>query len=479
MKNFLSKIKDWWESVTVFLSYMFGKNSKKVYVKTYDELINAIAEGDKTIVLENDIDCTEPLSIDKDIHIEGQNHKLYHKGKRVGFAYDETTVSTGFYIAQSRIEHKDGTEIKVSEVYPNNVGIYRVKVDDSVKLFDDTANYINFSCGWTAYTFPVTKIEGGYLYFKSQGAEYCLDYDYYQGNHKKFTEFRLLGCSDEAYSRYIIKVTGGTLTLDWCVLYGGIQCRSGKLDANYCTFANCSEYAVDSDSKVEISNTNFSAIWKSVAKVKNAELNITDCTILDSNQCRQNCGIIDVEGDTKILRNTITNYGSYGIRVGKVKATTAEECPSVYVEGNHLDTNKPQGAVTDTGAIYVAANNKQAFIKDNTISNYTGRKNNHAIYCDDGTYNVDVINNVVTDNPTGYAISCRCAAPGDPSSSTYRGYAGGSPNTNRTIANNVVESGIWFGGSTDMEDNGCHYYGNIVEENTDYKSKIENVKYSN
>lgn len=476
MKNFLSKIKDWWGAVTVFLSYMFGKKNKKVYIKTYDELLNAITNGDKIIVLENDIECIEPLYIDKDIHIEGQNHKIYRRGKRVGFCYDDTVLVSDFYVALSRIEHEDGSEITVSEIYPDNVGIYRVKIDESIKLFEGKTNYINFSCGWTAYTFPITKIKDNFLYFKSQGAEYCLDYDYYQGNHKKFVEFRLLGCGEEAYSRYIINVTDGTLTLDWCVLYGGIQNKGGKLDLNYCTISNCSEYAIYSNSKTEISYTNFNLIWKSAVKVKNAELNISDCTILDSNQCRQNCGVIDVEGDTKILRNTITNFGSYGIRVGKVKATTAEECPSVYVEGNHLDNNKVQGAVTDTGAIYVAANNKEAFIKDNVISNYTGRKNNHAIYCDDGTYNVDVLNNIVTENPNGYAISCRCATY-DQNSSTYRGYAGGKPNTNRIIANNVVESGIWFGGSTEVKDNGCAYYGNIIEENTAYKSKIENVKY--
>ena len=131
--------------------------------------------------------------------------------------------------------------------------------------------------------------------------------------------------------------------------------------------------------------------------------------------------------------------------------------------------------MTDTGAIYLAANSAFATIKENTIQNYKGRGNNHAIYCDDGAYNFEVSGNKIINCPTGYAISSRCADP----SKTPRGYAGGVPNTNRLIADNYCESGIWFEGNADVADNKCVYKNNKVLENTMYKTKLSNVKIIN
>lgn len=129
----------------------------------------------------------------------------------------------------------------------------------------------------------------------------------------------------------------------------------------------------------------------------------------------------------------------------------------------------------DTGAIYLAANSTFATIKNNVIKGYEGRGNNHAIYCDDGAYNFEVSGNRVKDCPTGYAISSRCADP----SKTPRGYAGGVPNTNRLIADNYCESGIWFGGNAEVADNKCVYRNNKVHEITAYKTKLSNVKIIN
>lgn len=477
MKKFFIKIYNaMWSLMKKIITYITTR-TVCVEVNNYSELLVAIKDGEKNISLNKDIICDDTINIPHDVIINGYGHSIYSYSERVGFAYDDSTETTDFHIALSRVEHEDGTEVPSTEKYPDNVGTYRIKVDNDVELIKNKTNYINFSCGWTAYTFPVLYIKDDYLYFKSQGAEYSLDYDYYQGNHKKYVEYRLVGCNtDNAYKRYIINVIDGTLTLNNCIISGGI--KGGNINMNSCTVKNCSEYGIYSVGNVNVYYSKFMNIWKSAVYVKGASLTVESCTLSNVNQGRTNYGAIDVDGNANISHNTLSDYGSYGIRVGKVKALSENECPTISVDNNKLEYTKNNGTVTDTGAIYVAANNKHCLINANNILDYTGRKNNHAIYCDDGSYNVDVINNLVTNCPNGYAISCRCADPGKPSSSTYRGYGGGKPNTNRTIANNILESGVWFGGSTDVEDNGCHYYGNIVEDNTGYKSCIENVKYS-
>lgn len=448
----------------------------RTHVLTYDELVKALKEGKKEIVLDKDISCAAPLQIDINVTLDGNGHSIYCRQKRQGFALNEDTCLSSLFLAKSRVEHEDGTEVKLSE---RGAGVFRIATLLS-KREVERHQYINFSCGWTAYTLPIVKYENGYIYFRSYGTDYCVDFDWYQGNSKKYTQYRLVYCGEKQYSKYLLFLNlGAKVEMKYLYLQGGIfVSEETNLRLDNCVVRYCTEFGINAQSKsnVVIRDCYFCQTWKSAIKSKGGiYVHITN--FVNVNQGRQNTGAIDCEGDATIVDNELADYGSLGIRVGKVKAMTKDECPSVQVISNILDMSLMinQGVVTDTGAIYLAANSAFATIKGNTIQNYKGRGNNHAIYCDDGAYNFEVSGNKIYNCPNGYAISSRCADP----SKTPRGYAGGVPNTNRLIADNYCESGVWFGGNAEVEDNKCVYKNNKVLENTAYKTKLSNVKIVN
>lgn len=461
-------------SIKNFIRGLFNKD-KRTHVLTYEELVKAISEGKKEIVLDKDISCAALLQIDSEVTIDGNGHRISCKLERKGFALNEYTCLSSLSLAESRVEHEDGTEVKLSE---KGAGVFRVATHLS-QCEVEKYQFINFSCGWTAYTWPIIKYDNGYIYFKSYGTDYSVDFDWYQGNSKKYTQYRLICCGARQYSNHLLflnlRAKVEMKNVDLC---GGIFVSKGtNLRLDKCNVMFCTEYGINaqSESNVVVIDCYFSKTWKSAIKSKGS-IYVRNSTFSNVNQGRQNTGAIDCEGDATIVDNYLLNYGSLGIRVGKVKAMTKDECPTVFVLGNTLYTSiLNQGVVTDTGAIYLAANSTFATIKENTIENYMGRGNNHAIYCDDGAYNFEVSGNKIYNCPNGYAISSRCADP----SKTPRGYAGGVPNTNRLIADNYCESGVWFGGNAEVEDNKCVYKNNRVHENTNYKTKLSNVKIIN
>lgn len=461
-------------SIKKFIWSLFNKD-KRTHVLTYDELVKALNEGKKEIVLDRDISCAAPLQIDSEVTIDGNGHRISCRQKRQGFALNEDTFCSSLRLAESRVEHEDGTEVKLSE---KGGGVFRVAAHPTKKEVEKY-QYINFSCGWTAYTLPIVKYENGYIYFRSYGTDYCVDFDWYQGNGKKFTQYRLICCSERQYSKYILSLkSGAKVEMKNLDLRGGIFVSEGtNLRLEKCVVMYCTEFGINAQSKsnVVVVDCYFCRTWKSAIKSKGS-IYVRDTGFFEVNQGRQNTGAIDCEGHTVVIDNNFLCYGSFGIRVGKVKAVTKDECPSVIVISNTFSAPVlNQGIVTDTGAIYLAANSSFATIKNNVIAGYEGRGNNHAIYCDDGAYNFDVSGNRIKDCPTGYAISSRCADP----SKTPRGYAGGVPNTNRLIADNYCESGVWFGGNAEVADNKCVYKKNRVREITAYKTKLSNVKIVN
>lgn len=461
-------------SIKNFIWSLFNKD-KRTHVLTYDELVKALKEGKKEIVLDKDISCAAPLQIDSEVTIDGDGHQIYCRQERKGFALNEDTFCSSLRLAESRVEHEDGTEVKLSE---KGGGVFRIATLLSKKEVE-RHQYINFSCGWTAYTLPIVRYDNGYIYFRSYGTDYCVDFDWYQGNGKKFTEYRLIYCNEGQYSKYILSLASrAKVEMKNVNLLGGITVSPmANLRLDNCVVMYCMEFGINAQSKsnVVVVDCYFCRTWKSAIKSKGS-IYVRDTNFFDVNQGRQNTGAIDCEGDAVIVDNYLLHYGSLGIRVGKVKAVTEDECPSVMVISNTFASPAfNQGIVTDTGAIYLAANSSFATIKNNVIAGYEGRGNNHAIYCDDGAYNFEVSGNKIYNCPNGYAISSRCADP----SKTPRGYAGGVPNTNRLIADNYCESGVWFGGNAEVEDNKCVYKNNKVRELTKYKTKLSNVKIIN
>ena len=158
-------------SIKNFIWGLFNKD-KRTHVLTYDELVKALKAGKKEIVLDKDISCAAPLQIDINVTLDGNGHRIYCRQKRQGFALNEDTCSCLLHVARSRVEHEDGTEVKLSE---KGVGVFRVATHLSQYIVEKY-QYINFSCGWTAYTCPIVKYDNGYIYFRSYGTDYCVDF---------------------------------------------------------------------------------------------------------------------------------------------------------------------------------------------------------------------------------------------------------------------------------------------------------------
>ena len=339
-----------------FILSLFNRD-KRTHVTNYKELFKALEAGKKEIVLDKNINCEAPLIIDKDVTIDCQNREIQCSQERQGFSYDSYTSlkETGFNIALSRVEHEDGSEVKQSET---GKGIFRVKIETPELC---PYNYINISCGWTAYTFPIIKIENGYVYFRSYGTDYCVDFDWYQGNSHKFTEYKLLYCSNLKDAKYVLDIKDCYVTIKNGSIKGGIKAENSNLTLCTSTLQNCSEYGVYAiNSTIIINNTLFKYTWKSAIKCVKGLLKVDSCYFRDVNQGRQNTGAVDTDGNCHIYDNEFINYGSFGIRAGKVKATTIGDCPNTFIIQNRFDTDTNQGVVTDTGAIYLAANNDLA-----------------------------------------------------------------------------------------------------------------------
>ena len=206
-----------------FIWSLFNKD-KRTHVLTYEELVKALDEGKKDIVLDRDIRCAAPLQIDSEVTIDGDGHQIYCRQERQGFALNEDTFYSPLHLAKSRMEHEDGTEVKLSE---KGGGVFRVAThlsQDEVERHQ----YINFSCGWTAYTLPIVRYDNGYIYFRSYGTDYCVDFDWYQGNSHEYTEYRLIRCGNKQYRKYILNLKSGVkLTLKNTDLKGGVVVARG------------------------------------------------------------------------------------------------------------------------------------------------------------------------------------------------------------------------------------------------------------
>lgn len=100
-------------SIKRFIRGLFNKD-KRTHVLTYNELVKALNEGKKEIVLDKDISCAAPLQIDSEVTIDGDGHRIYCERERIGFSfglYEDTILST-LHLAKSRVEARKSENAK-------------------------------------------------------------------------------------------------------------------------------------------------------------------------------------------------------------------------------------------------------------------------------------------------------------------------------------------------------------------------------
>lgn len=99
-------------SIKNFIWSLFNKD-RRTHVLNYKELVKALNEGKKDIVLDKDISCAAPLQIDDNVTIYGDGHSVYCERERQDF---------GKYFGMLITEAKYGDMVDfevINSKYPN------------------------------------------------------------------------------------------------------------------------------------------------------------------------------------------------------------------------------------------------------------------------------------------------------------------------------------------------------------------------
>ena len=427
----------------------------------------------------------------------------------------------------SSVKYADG----VVEVINEGQKSCRLKASD--KIQDDLSCdyvFIMIPAWYQTYYYKVSKIEGGYIYFtadnlnKSYNNGYNVNDDYNYA--KKKIRYKLCNTNDgedhvkilngkvvlpkgistarEGQVNNIVTIREcvlGTIEIKGINFYGNRYEQYSSLIAfentdlkkgliHDCSFFGIKSTVIDiiSTSNVSVCNNNFKDCYNHGVISDNKSHN----TVVRGNCLRQMgkrmfaSSSISCKGkDYYISDNTLMDYGYCGISVGVWFGTKAEEWSCGIIENNKLIYTDPYIAnientgIMDGGGIYVGTKNDGAVIRYNVIKDYTGIKDNRGIFCDDGTYGVQIYGNVITGIVNNYSIDCRRVKKVEASAYPASGIE--RSNINNVIRDNIVDSPIRFEGHEDS-DNGCYKGCNYILSDNDSlinKSVYQNVKIDN
>lgn len=234
-----------------------------------------------------------------------------------------------------------------------------------------------------------------------------------------------------------------------------------------CVFQNCYMNGITSDNgspNTVVSNNAFSRMGKRM-------LNLPCVTCNGS--------------DYVIKNNSFTDYGYCGIGVGVwYNAPYDNPCKGEISDNSLAYTdayvyNIANYALMDGGAIYVWTKNDGTIIRNNIIQNYIGLHYSHGIYCDDGAYNIQIEDNVITGIKNGMCIDSRRVSNVEdrvtPGSGIERS------NINVVVRGNIVDGKISVVGN-EMPNNGCVKGTNYIllsEKDNDIQSTYKNINIEN
>ena len=272
---------------------------------------------------------------------------------------------------------------------------------------------------------------------------------------------------------------------------GGGDCsvrNEGDLKLDNCRFTNPVGGSIVSSGKVSISNCNFYDIRRNAVYVKNTGIaDITRCLFKDIAHYGSNDFAVSADGNVYVgyCQFVDTNYGA--IKVGMVNAESVADLHEYLIEYNvisytpvWLEKRKYLG-LWDSGAIYIATNNKKATIRYNRIRGVGGPGKNNAIFGDDGAYNMDIYGNIISGTENYYDIDCRYVSPQYTGRRLPQGKGELTVSTNNTIIYNIVD------GFMRMEENkqpmvknaGCLFSNNvIVGSNRNRKKQFADIIYT-
>ena len=493
-------------------------------VSNEEELKLAIQNNNSLISFSNDISISTPISLESknNIVIDGNGYNIVQKGnvlsstgKIIG-KLKEFEFPGGFngrnklitdkgdilylsetpdYIAESEFIKVDGYENRYKLKYPSNITL-DIKESDNVYI-KVTAWFVSM------FTKVIETTSDGYLVVQYSGG-YSINGDYEFA--RRYCAFKLINytINDSSfvyknnkiyapikYNKLYNISLDNIFSITSCgdILFRDIKFKgsddsskavidvisSSNIYVNDCGFYNLSRAINSSEnSSIYCYNSNFKDIeYESVLSL-NGYVEVQKCYFENCNTAKSNTCCIESKGDYYIADNTMVNFGYCGIRVGII-SVSSDFNSSGIIESNHLYYTRDYygsavyNVIMDSGAIYVATNNKNCIIRYNIIHDIAGRGSNRGIFVDDGGYNISIVSNLIYRIQNSYCIDSRFAK-GRPTN-------GNPTSCNNTALYNVFSGCIKFEGNTEVENNNCKCGYNLSIQNLDSYLSRDIVQY--
>lgn len=401
----------------------------------------------------------------------------------------------------SRVHYSEG----LVEVVNPEMKLCRLKKQRIETASNDTlATYILIPCWYKASINKVTQIEDSYIYFISNNLSknfnnkwYNINNDYNYG--KCPIRYKLCNVdsddSDFRIEDYRVQLKERNATVregyamnfmtiedceiasivleDLCICgnsYGKnmplinlTKVKSSGIKISHCTFAGIrgDVIHVNESNNTSIKENVFHDCYGYGIKADNLskKTDVEDNLFFNMDkEMRGSTCIYCCGQDYYIANNSMKDFGYGGIRVGVGYSKNKKQPCTGVVEYNEMTYTDAyvreieNHSLMDGGAIYLNTKNDKAVIRNNYIHNYVGRKDNRGIFCDDGSFNFEIYENIITGNLNCYSIDSRrvnyVEEPHTPNSGIIRA------NIKNKIYNNFVQAPIRFEGHEDI-DNGC------------------------
>lgn len=338
------------------------------------------------------------------------------------------------------VKAKDTCRLAAStSLYAN---FYLEKTGTPLPLYQSDAAYVQFTEWYRSHVYKVLEITNNRILFNYPSSSYSEtfgsrnvyfpNFDYYHSHNTLYPRYRLL--------RNPLKVNNDTV--HYCTTESFVNIKNSSLksfkvsglkflcnkrgdDCNLIRFWNNTI-----SSNVLVSNCNFEAIRGEVIYIMlTNNVTVQNCTFLNcyescvvslngskythvKNNTFQGCGkgmrqnfCILCRGENFTVENNDIRQFSYSaIGVGNDRGSNPSYPTKGVVRNNMIDNagyDEPESAVflhtlMDAGAIYTWAKSDDVKIIDNTIKNYGGVHTYRGIFCDQGTKNVTIIGNTIS-----------------------------------------------------------------------------------
>lgn len=303
--------------------------------------------------------------------------------------------------------------------------------------------YVQVTSWYRLFTGPVTEIKGSYVYFTCEklersGLTYNINGDYAYGNQRPrfrlvrvreaalpvstavfnftachFRQVDISGLTFERNAGVRMNDAGNFLIRFYACKLGGATVRgctfksirsdairiayTDGVEVRGCRFEDCSRICIQSynhSGRTHVVDNVFEG------KELDPDAEVTPC--------------VRVEGtDYLVSGNRFVDYGCCAIMAGLHFTETMKHPSSGLIEHNEIYQTEayrkeaPQNLLMDTGAIYVYTQNVSVEIRNNDIHDISGPYDNRGIFCDDGTVNATIRNNVVERIDNSYCIDLR------------------------------------------------------------------------